>query len=93
MARISDITNLNKKQIDEILWREEDPTVDPLEGLEEESDIEENLTEADSSFDSSYDESCNETSPQKAQSVRLLCITFNHIKCLFCYITVWYVLV
>ena len=72
MARRSDLTNLKKQQIQEILWREEDPQVDPLEDLEEESDIEEDHTEADSSFDSSYDESCNETSPQKAQLVRVL---------------------
>ena len=72
MARRSDLTNLKKQQIQELLWREEDPQVDPLEDLEEESDIEEDHTEADSSFDSSYDESCSETSPQKAQLVRLL---------------------
>ena len=72
MARRSDLTNLKNKQIQEILFRMEEPTDDPLVGLEEGSDIEDNLTESEYSFDSSYDESCNEASPQKAQSVRLL---------------------
>ena len=72
MARRSDLTNLKNKQIQEMLFRMEEPTDDPLVGLEEGSDIEDNLTESEYSFDSSYDDSCNETSPQKAQSVRLL---------------------
>ena len=51
---------------------EEELPVDPLEDLQDGSDLEENLTELDDSSDSSFDESCSETSPMKAQTVRLL---------------------
>ena len=55
MARRTDLTNLKDQQIQEILFQEAEPTDDPLKGLEEGSDIEDNLTESEYSFDSSFD--------------------------------------
>ena len=71
MSRRSDLTNLKDKEIHDLLWEQEELPVDPLEDLQEGSDLEDNLTELDDSSDSSFDESCSETSPMKAQTVRL----------------------
>ena len=57
MARKSDLTNLKTKEIQDLLWQQEELPVDPLEDLQDGSDLEENLTELDDSSDSSFDES------------------------------------
>ena len=72
MARKGDLTNLKDLEIQQLLWLEQDLQVDPLEDLLDGSDLEEDLIELDDSSDSSFDESCSETSPLKAQTVRLL---------------------
>ena len=44
MSRRSDLTNLKDKEIHDLLWEQEELPVDPLEDLQDRSDLEENFT-------------------------------------------------